>query len=213
MQAESKIQEAEFFLDAILECYNPITYPDIVFYFSAFLGSAISILDYLSEDYAKEFNLQIPYSSRSFKHEFNKKMKNSEDKTMKEFHNWILSARNQIEQSDEIGSLLTQKRHRITHRRFEPPSIRLRIRYKTSDHPRAKVRECIVPWFENQQTSLDKKKIGKILLQNVIEKRAILPIDDDKKIDMAEACFMLLNKIKKLVNETQEKFPINNNHK
>lgn len=209
MQADSKIMEAEFFLSKIRENYRVI--PDVTFYFNAFLGSAISILDYLSEDYANEFNLKIPLNVTSFRREFNTKIKNSTDKRIQEFHKWITIERERIEKTDEIGSLLTQKRHRITHRHFEPPGIRVRIRYKTSEHPRAKIKECFVPWFENQYTNSDKRKLEKISPNNVLQRKTIVPIDNKKTVDMAEACVELLNKIKKLVDETEKKFPLTNN--
>lgn len=160
MQAESKIMEAEFFLSRIQENYNVM--PDVTFYFNAFLSSAISILDYLSDDYANEFNLQIPLDSKGFKREFKTKTRNSSDKKVQEFYKWITVKRNQIEQNDKIGSLLTQKRHRITHRHFEPPSIRVRYRYKISDQPDAEIKEFVVPWSKHQLTNSDKQTLRKI---------------------------------------------------
>ena len=197
--------EAEFFLSKIQENYR--TLPDVTFFFNAFLGSVISILDYLSEDYSNEFNLKIPFDSKRFKHEFNTKTRNSKDKKIKDFHKWITNKRNQIEKIDKIGSLLTQKRHRVTHRHFEPPSLRIRYRYKKSQRTNAEIKEFFVPWFKNQRTESDKNTINKIS-KRVIEQQTILAIDDDKTLDMQESCLILLNQIKKLVKETQEKFPI-----
>lgn len=132
---------------------------------------------------------------------------------MKELHEWISINRRHIEEIDTIGSLLTQKRHRLIHRRFEPPVIRRRFRYKTVSQPKAKINEFIVPWYDAQLTDHDKKKISEIIKQNLIEIKTILPIDDDKKIDMEEACTTLLIKLKELVNETQKRFPLSNDQK
>jgi hypothetical protein len=205
MHVEGKIMEAESFLSKIEENYNVL--PDVTFYFDAFLASACSILDYLSEDYSNEFKFKISFNSKSFKRDFNNEMKKSKDRKIQEFYKWITDCREQIEQTDTIGSLLTQKRHRITHRHHEPPTMRIRLRYKTSDNSQAKIKEFFIPWFEHQRTISDNRKLKEIS-KNVIEIKTILAIDDHDSIDMEEACTEFLNKIKKIVNNTLKKFPL-----
>ena len=208
MQAESKIQEAKFFLDAIRDCYNPIMYPDVVFYFNAFLGSAISILEYLRHDYANEFDFKIGIDDRNFKSKFNEQAQKSPDKNIRKFQQWITDKNVQIKKVDEIGKLLTIKRNRITHRRFEPLSVRIRYRYEVmTDQSHSKIKELIVPFSINQPTNLEKEKLSQIST-NLIDKKMVLQIDDNKTIDMEEACQTFLDKVKKIVDEAQKQFPL-----
>ncbi len=206
MHVEGKILEAEFFLARIKENYNVL--PDVTFYFGAFLCSANSILDYLLQDYSDEFNLPISFDTSNFRHKFYNLMEHSKDTKIQEFRKWIIHKRKQFEKTDKLGLFLTQKRHRIIHRHHEPPSLKVRFRYKTSDNPEAKIKECFVPFFKNQQTKLDKKKTDQIVPKNLIERKVILPIDDRKRMDMEETCSDYLDKITILVNKTLKRFPL-----
>lgn len=113
MTVDDKIRESEFFLQKIIDNYEK--FPEMEYYFHAFVVSTRSIPDYLLEEYNQRFGLNISEEERDFRSIFTKKA-NDKGGDAKKFDKWYdqqISAIN----SDPTGRELWARRNLVIHRK------------------------------------------------------------------------------------------------
>src|SRR3989344_381277 len=113
MSVVDKIKEAKFFLDKINENYD--VFPDVQYYFNAFLNSSYSIPAHLLEDYNKKYVLGIKSDQKLSVKAFEQQAKKLNKTDAIVFILWYKQSITKIK-STTIGKVISNKRHQSTHR-------------------------------------------------------------------------------------------------
>ena len=126
MPAKQKINEAEFFLEKLQglqllpQDLNKQT--ESKYYLAAFLSAAVSVLDYLLEDYNTKLSLNIPLTEKLYPEKFEEAAKRTKNQPALLFIQWWKKEKKALE-NDTIGELLIGKRHINTHRVQTKPDL------------------------------------------------------------------------------------------
>ena len=119
MPAKQKLKEAEFFLEKLrgLQALpqDLIKQTESKYYLEAFLSAAVSVLDYLLEDYNVKFSLNIPLSCKLYPETFEKAAQKVSNQSALSFIEWWKEEKKTLEK-DPTVKLLINKRHIDVHR-------------------------------------------------------------------------------------------------
>ena len=175
-----KVNEANFFKDKIDENYSK--FPDVEFYFNAFLHSCYSIPNHLLEDYNKKFGLGIIecLNVNSFK----EKAKKLDKTDAVEFISWY-SAEVKKLNSTLLGEILRNKRHQSAHRHVVPV-----LDFAT------------LTWGN----FLSKQQIEQIKLANPQLLKTVVPTEEFANVELYDVVDVLRLYID-MVSEASRKFP------
>lgn len=126
MSAKQKLEEAEFFLDKL---HGLQSLPQDLdkqteskYYLAAFLSAAVSVLDYLLEDYNAKFSLNIPLTEKLYAETFQKAARKANNQPALSFIQWWKKEKKLLE-NGPIGRLLVGKRHINIHRVQTKPDL------------------------------------------------------------------------------------------
>jgi len=126
MPAKQKINEAEFFLEKLQGLQSLPQDLDkqteSKYYLAAFLSAAVSVLDYLLEDYNTKLSLNIPLTEKLYPEKFEEAAKRTNNQPALLFIQWWKKEKKALE-NDTIGELLIGKRHINTHRLQTKPDL------------------------------------------------------------------------------------------
>lgn len=128
MSAKKKLLEAEFFLEKLRDSSQALPQDlqrqwESHCYLSAFLSAAVSVIDYLLEDYNTKFSLNIPLADKQFRKTFEREAKRTGNQAALDFLDWWRGEREALEKKDPIGRLLIGKRHIDIHRVETKPDL------------------------------------------------------------------------------------------
>ena len=126
MPAKQKFSEAEFFLEKL---HGLQSLPQDLdkqteskYYLAAFLSAAVSVLDYLLEDYNTKLSLNIPLTEKLYPEKFEEAAKRTNNQPALLFIQWWKKEKKALE-NDTIGELIIGKRHINTHRLQTKPDL------------------------------------------------------------------------------------------
>lgn len=196
MTADEKITEATFFLEKIRD--NEDRFPDVSFYFSAFLSSTLSIRDHLLDEYINKFGLHIPLDLRKglqneFEIQANAKAHYGKNDDALKFFTWYKEEIGKIK-STTIGSILVDKRNINTHRQPVEviPFLKIMFGSVMSD-------EEFDKYFEQQKEAFR--------LANPKYSSAVFHTEQLAYVAVVDFSKEILDAIKNLVSEAHKKFP------
>src|SRR3989442_10542068 len=113
MSSTDKVKEAMFFYQKINENYS--VFPDVQYFFNAFLNSCFSIPAHLLEEYNKKYDLGITLADKLTVKDFRQKAKELKKTDALEFISWYEQKLKKVN-SDTLGKIISKKRHEATHR-------------------------------------------------------------------------------------------------
>lgn len=113
MPVLEKVSEASFFYVKINENYTK--FPDVQYYFNAFLNSCFSIPAHLLEDYNNKYKLGITFGDKLTIKNFKQKAEDKNNKEALEFISWYSTKLKTIN-STTLGKIIMNKRNEATHR-------------------------------------------------------------------------------------------------
>lgn len=126
MSAKAKLEEAKFFLEKLHGLQSLPQDLDIQreshCYLSAFLPTAVSVIDYLLEDYNTNFSLNILPTKKLYPKTFERAAKETGNQAALQFFQWWRKEKKALE-NDPIGKLLIGKRHVDVHRMQTKPDL------------------------------------------------------------------------------------------
>jgi len=214
MTADEKIEESEYHLQNMRNMGG--WKKEFNYEFNSFVASSRSILDHLLDDYVTKFNLQIPLDAKDLRKEFRERSKGNSK--AEEFFKWYQQEYDKILNEPIIGSLI-KKRNIVLHRKAVTPKKfvigmkfpePLVISTPASAGSAASASFPLTGDIENAKMEIvtTDLKTGEKKTKTIEQKPTIdmyLENDHDETIDVV--CEVLLNRIKKMVKDTQTRFP------
>lgn len=133
MSAKGKLEEAKFFFEKLRGLQSVPqdldTQWESYYYLSAFLSAAVSVIDYLLEDYSGRFSLNIPLTEKLYPDTSENEAKRTGNQAALQFLQWWRMGKNTLG-NDPIGKLLIGKRHIDIHRvQTKPDLARIEIKH------------------------------------------------------------------------------------
>jgi hypothetical protein len=182
MSVIGKIKEAMFFYQKINDNYT--VFPDVQYYFNAFLNSCFSIPAHLLEDYNKKYNLGITLNNKLTVKDFKQKAKELNKTDALEFISRYSQKLKTIN-STTLGQIISKKRHETTHRQS----------VEVEDF-------ATLMWSE----FTPKDRIEQIKLANPQLPKTVIHTEEMAYVEIAD-CQHFIDSIIAMVSEAIEKFP------
>lgn len=208
MSAKGKLEEAKFFLEKLHGLQSLPqdldTQRKSYCYLSAFLSAAVSVTDYLLEDYNAKFSLNIALTEKLYPETFEKAAKKTGNQAALQFFRWWRKEKKALE-NDPIGKLLIGKRHIDIHRVQTKPDL-AKIEIRNTIHPSGSLeikrfsREGkLVETRKTPEQPPAKPKAGETTFDWFFTEYPDEPV--------ITVCDKFLDKLTSLVSEAEQNFP------
>jgi len=207
MSAKGKLEEAKFFLEKLHSLQSLPqdldTQKESRYYLSVFQSAAVSVTDYLLEDYNAKFSLNIPLTEKLYPKTFGKTAKETGNQAALQFLQWWEKEKKALE-NDPIGKLLIGKRHIDIHRVQTKPDL---AKIRANDYGHASEIAIVCKFQEGKEVEVSrspeqpspKPKAGETTFDWFFGEYSDEPV--------LTVCDKFLDKLTNLVLEAEHKFP------